>query len=54
MSGYTAYIASEDTIMKTIVWPDFVKLPIGILIALIGIGAGIWFRNRTARQGAQN
>ena len=54
MSGYTAYITTEDAIMKTVVWPDFVKLPIGILIALIGIGAGIWFRNRTARQNAQN
>ena len=44
----------EDTVMKTVVWPDFVKLPIGILIALAGLGAGIWFRNRTARQEAQN
>ncbi len=54
MSGYTAYITTEDAIMKTVVWPDFVKLPIGILIALAGICAGIWFRNRTARQEAQN
>ena len=52
-SGYTAYISSEGSIMKSVIWPDFVKLPIGIAIALAGIGIGIWVRKRTARQEAQ-
>jgi len=49
MSGHTAYITAEDVIMKTVVWPDFVKLPIGAAVALAGLGLGIWIRNRTAR-----
>ena len=50
MSGYTAYVSSDETIMKQVIWPDFAKLPIGMLVALAGILAGIWIRNRNAQK----
>ena len=49
MSGHTAYISAEDAVMRTVIWPDFVKLPIGAAVALAGLGIGLWIRSRTAR-----
>ena len=44
LSGYTTSVIAENMAMKSVIWPDFAKLPIGLIISLAGIVAGMLIR----------
>lgn len=46
MTGYATYVTADKMAMKSIIWPDFTKLPIGLVISLIGIAVGILIRKK--------
>lgn len=46
LSGYAVSITTETTQYKIIRWPDFSKLPIGLLVSLVGLGIGLFIRNK--------
>lgn len=46
MTGTVTEIMIDDMLYKTVVWPDFTKLPIALLIALAGLGFGIFSRKK--------
>ena len=41
MSGSVSSVAAENMEMKSVIWPDFGKLPIGLLVSIAGIAAGL-------------
>lgn len=41
MSGSVSFVAAENMEMKSVIWPDFGKLPIGLLVSIAGIAAGL-------------
>lgn len=53
LTGYVTTVTVEDMMVKSVVWPDFAKLPIGLAIALAGLGTGVWVNMRQRKQ-AQN
>ncbi len=50
-SGNVVYVEAENMVIRSVTWPDFAKLPIGVLVALAGLGIGIWVRNRSRKNG---
>ena len=46
MSGYMTSVTANDMITKSVVWPDFAKLPIGLVISLAGLLLGILVRKK--------
>ena len=50
MSGYATSVTADNMAMKSVIWPDFAKLPIGLLISLAGIVTGIIVRKNAAIQ----
>lgn len=46
LTGYATAITVNETVYKSIIWPDFTKLPIGLLISLAGLGIGIFIRKK--------
>ena len=44
--GYASEITTGVTVQKIIIWPDFRKLPIGIIISLAGLIIGILIRKK--------
>ena len=44
LSGYTTFVIADNMAMKSVIWPDFAKLPIGLVISLAGIVAGMLIR----------
>ncbi len=46
MTGYVTSLMVEDMLVKSVIWPDFAKLPIGLLISLAGLGLGLWAGKR--------
>ena len=46
MSGYATYVVAENMASKSVIWPDFAKLPIGLVISLAGLVIGILVRNK--------
>ena len=48
MTGYVNSVMVEDMLVKSVIWPDFAKLPIGLVISLAGLGLGLWSRKRQA------
>ena len=42
LSGFSTYVASEHEAMLSVIWPDFAKLPIGLVISLAGLAAGVY------------
>ena len=53
MTGYVNSVVVEDMLVKSVIWPDFTKLPIGLVISLAGLGLGLWARQRQKADGAQ-
>lgn len=53
MTGYVNSVVVEDMLVKSVIWPDFAKLPIGLVISLAGLGLGLWARQRQKADGAQ-
>ena len=41
MSGSVSFVAAENMGMKSVIWPDFGKLLIGLLVSIAGIAAGL-------------
>ena len=41
LSGYATSVTADIMAMKSVIWPDFAKLPIGLAISLAGIAVGI-------------
>ena len=46
MTGFATYISTDHSAVMSVVWPDFAKLPIGLLISLAGLAAGTLARHR--------
>ena len=46
LSGYTTSIVVDDMLYQSVIWPDFTKLPIGLVISLAGLGLGVFMRQR--------
>ncbi len=46
LCGYVTSVAADGQLIRTVRWPDFAKLPLGLLIAAVGLGLGILFRVR--------
>lgn len=40
MSGYMTSVTADNMMTKSVVWPDFAKLPIGLVISLAGLAIG--------------
>ena len=53
LCGYATSIAAEGQLIRTIRWPDFTKLPLGLLIAGVGLGLGILARRMQAKRKAE-
>ena len=49
MSGYATMVTAENMVIKSVMWPDFAKFPIGLLISLAGIAAGVFVNKRQAK-----
>lgn len=52
LTGYVTSVTAENMVMKSVIWPDFAKLPIGLVISLAGLGLGVLAINRQRRQAA--
>lgn len=52
LTGYVTSITAENMVMKSVIWPDFAKLPIGLFLSLAGLGLGALAINRQRRQAA--
>ena len=46
LSGYATSVTADNMAMKIVIWPDFAKLPIGLVISLAGIAAGMLIRKK--------
>jgi len=53
MTGYVNSVVVEDMLVKSVIWPDFAKLPIGLVISLAGLGIGVWVKRRQSDAAAQ-
>ena len=50
MTGYATYVTADNMAAKSVIWPDFAKLPIGLVISLAGLAVGILIRNRQSKR----
>ena len=50
LSGFASSIMVDNTLYKTVRWPDFSKLPVGLFISLAGLGIGVLVRNRSSKK----
>lgn len=46
VSGYATFVTADNMVMKSVVWPDFAKLPIGLGISFAGLVIGIIIKNK--------
>ena len=47
MAGLATSVVADDMVIKSVIWPDFAKLPIGLVISLAGILLGMYIRKRS-------
>ncbi len=52
LAGQVTTVTVADIQMRTVIWPDFAKLPIGLIISLAGLGLGLLFGKRQKAHGA--
>ena len=50
LCSYATSIATDGQLIRTVQWPDFARMPIGLLISAAGLGIGILVRVRKAKQ----
>jgi hypothetical protein len=53
VSGSITSIMVDQILYRSVIWPDFTKLPLGLLISLAGLAAGSMVRNRKLQQEQQ-
>lgn len=46
LTGYASSITVDQIQVKSVIWPDFSKLPIGLLLSLAGLGLGVQLARR--------
>ena len=46
LSGYATSVTADNMAIKSVIWPDFTKLPIGLAISIAGIAVGILIMNK--------
>ena len=49
MSGYATSVTADNMVLKSVIWPDFAKLPIGLFISIVGITLGMLVRKKQDR-----
>lgn len=49
LTGAVTEIIVDNSMYKTVVWPDFTKLPIGLIISLAGLGIGVLIRRNNKK-----
>ena len=47
MAGRATAVVADNMAMRNVIWPDFAKLPIGLLISLAGLLLGMYIRKRS-------
>ena len=47
MSGLATFVAADNMAIKSVVWPDFAKLPVGLIISLAGLLLGMYIRKKS-------
>ena len=53
-AGSITSVVSDDMVIKSVMWPDFAKLPIGLIISLAGMLLGILIRKNSEKKAAEN
>ncbi len=51
-TGHVAAATVEDLMVRTVIWPDFGKLPVGLIVTLAGLGLGLLVRKRQQEKAA--
>lgn len=49
LSGYAASVMTDESVMRIVRWPDFTRLPIGLLVSAVGLIIGCVIRNRKSK-----
>ena len=49
MAGLVTSVAADNMAMKSVIWPDFAKLPIGLVISLAGVIIGVLIGRKSAK-----
>ena len=49
LSGTITTFAGEDFLYQSVIWPDFAKLPLGLMISLIGLSVGVLVTRKRSR-----
>jgi hypothetical protein len=50
MSGCVTSVTADSVEMRSIVWPDFAKLPIGLLLSTAGIAMGLCAAKKRSKE----
>ena len=54
MAGLATSVVADDMVIKNVIWPDFAKLPIGLVISLAGMLLGMYIRKRNDKKQPEN
>ena len=54
LTGHVASATVEDLLVRTVIWPDFSKLPVGLLIPAVGMALGMLVRKRQHTEAPQD
>lgn len=54
LTGHVASITADDLPVRNVIWPDFSKLPVGLLIPLAGLELGMLCRKRQQTEAPQD
>ena len=50
LSGTVTTIAGENALYRSVIWPDFAKLPLGLVISLAGLLIGVCANRKAAQK----